>query len=60
MTNPTISGLYCAEVYFGWKLLEWHEGAWWHQGLRSRWTAGEPIQFIGPMPKLSTDMEFDL
>jgi hypothetical protein len=29
--RPEKPGLYAAEIYFGWKLLEWHDGAWWHE-----------------------------
>ena len=48
--EPTEAGLYVAEVYFGWKILQWHEGAWWHTELVSRWTASKPVQWLGPLP----------
>lgn len=50
--EPTEAGLYVAEVYFGWKILQWHEGAWWHTELVSRWTASKPVQWLGPLPPL--------
>jgi hypothetical protein len=28
--RATEEGLYAVEIHFGWKLLEWHAGAWWH------------------------------
>lgn len=47
---PTSEGLYAAEVYFGWKLLHWRDGQWWHPEHTGRWTAGEPHQWVGPLP----------
>lgn len=65
--TPTANGLYCAEIYFGWKLLEWKDGAWFHTGGLSRWTAGIPKQWVGPMPEVmggdplpKAKLEFDL
>lgn len=54
-TTPTENGTYCAEVYFGWKLLDWKDGAWWHPGYVSRWTAGITKQWVGPMPAVIGD-----
>lgn len=60
--RPETPGLYAAEIYFGWKLLEWHDGAWWHEAKVGRWMAGDPVQWVGPLPdrlpKIET--EFDL
>jgi hypothetical protein len=28
--RPETEGLYAVEIHFGWKLLEWYAGAWWH------------------------------
>jgi hypothetical protein len=40
-----------AEIYFGWKLLEWHDGAWWHEAKVGRWMADDPVQWVGsPWP----------
>lgn len=48
--TPLLDGLYAVEVYHGWKLLEWFEGEWWHTDLIGRWTACEPVQWVGPLP----------
>ncbi len=48
--SPIHEGLYIAEVYFGWKLLEWKKGEWWHQSQVGRWTANVPVQWVGPLP----------
>jgi hypothetical protein len=60
-------GLYAVEVYFGWKILQRHEGGWWHVELTGRWTASEPVQWVGPLPeriaqnsKPKAKLEFDL
>jgi hypothetical protein len=50
--EPLANGIYAAEVYFGWKLLQWKDGEWWHTELVSRWTASKPVQWIGPFPPL--------
>jgi hypothetical protein len=46
------NGLYAVEVYHGWKLLEWKDGAWWHMDCVGRWTACDPLQWVGPLPGL--------
>lgn len=61
--RPTVEGIYAAEVYFGWKLLEWKDGAWWHLALVGRWTATKPVQWVGPLPQLTrqeSKQEYDL
>lgn len=62
--GPTKAGLYAAEIYFGWKLLEWHDGAWWHEAKVGRWMAADPVQWVGPLPERigmkKTSTEFDL
>jgi hypothetical protein len=61
--RPDRPGLYAAEIYFGWKLLEWHDGAWWHEAKVGRWMADDPVQWVGPLParmKNRTLVEFDL
>lgn len=62
--TPTIDGLYCTEIYFGWKLLEWRDGVWWFEGGFAQWGAGDPLQWIGPMPERISgkkqSMEYDL
>jgi hypothetical protein len=48
--RPEIEGLYVVEIHFGWKLLEWHAGAWWHIARVGRWMADDPVQWVGPLP----------
>lgn len=48
--EPIADGLYAAEVYFGWKLLEFAFGEWWHPSKVGKWTAGAPVQWVGPLP----------
>lgn len=66
MSNPTEPGIYVAEVYFGWKILEWKDGSWWHPGAVGKWTAHAPVQWVGPLPdRLGMDkpkptLEYDL
>jgi hypothetical protein len=64
MPSPTLPGSYAAEVYFGWKLLDWRDGQWWHPNLNSPWTATAPVQWVGPLPARKQvekpKMEFDL
>lgn len=48
--NPNTEGLYATEIHFGWKLLEWHAGAWWHVAKVGRWMADDPVQWVGPLP----------
>lgn len=58
-----IDGLYAAEIYWGWKLLEWKDGAWWHPDCGAHWTAGEPLQWVGPLPERKggkPKVEYDL
>ena len=60
---PKFPGIYAAEVFYGWKLLEWKDGSWWHMGTVGRWTASIPVQWVGPLPvqrKQPSKMEFDL
>lgn len=61
--TPTVNGLYAAEIYFGWKLLEWKDGSWWHMELAGCWSAGDPVQWVGPLPERiggKPKQEFDL
>lgn len=60
--RPLDEGLYAAEVYFGWKLLEWHDGAWWHEAKVGRWMACDPVQWVGPLPDRlpKSKTEYDL
>jgi hypothetical protein len=62
MNRPTMEGIYAAEVYFGWKLLEWKDGAWWHLALVGRWMAKDPVQWVGPLPERIGEkkQEYDL
>lgn len=47
---PDADGLYAVEIYFGWKLLEWKDGSWWHTNTNARWMAGDVVQWVGPLP----------
>lgn len=48
--KPEDPGLYACEIHFGWKLLEW-DGECWHFPERTaRWEAGDPVQWVGPLP----------
>lgn len=64
--TPPYEGLYVIEVYFGWKLMEYRKGEWWHPGGVGRWTSCVPVQWVGPLParkfshEVKPDMEFDL
>lgn len=61
--TPVDDGLYAAEIYFGWKLLEWKDGEWWHTATVSRWMAGDVVQWVGPLPErkgMKPKPEFDL
>lgn len=64
--TPTETGVYCAQVYYGWKLLEWKHDAWYLESGFVTWAAGDPVQWIGPMPALlprelpKPKLEFDL
>lgn len=64
--SPTHEGLYAAKIYWGWKLLEWKKGEWWHPDAVARWTADVPAQWVGPLParmnrrEAKPAMEFDL
>jgi hypothetical protein len=68
--KPAHNGVYAAEVYFGWKLLQFKDGEWWHMDCVGRWTASLPLQWVGPLParrgeerpqtKPTPKMEFDL
>ncbi len=42
MPDPIENGSYAAEVYFGWKILEWRDGKWWTQGFHT----GFPLEIV--------------
>jgi len=48
--KPTIDGEYCVEIYHGWRVLTFKEGLWYYQSAHPTWSAGEPVQWIGPLP----------
>lgn len=48
--KPKEDGTYCVEVYFGWKIMDWRDGKWFHHLIDSPWTAMPPKQWVGPMP----------
>lgn len=65
--GPPENGIYAAEVYWGWKLLEFHNGDWWHLDRVARWMGGPIEQWVGPLParigntpKRKPKPEFDL
>lgn len=54
--SPTEPGLYAARQWYAWRILEWHEGAWWHPGKAASWPANAEIEaYIGPLPVISKD-----
>lgn len=59
--NPTKDGIYAARQYYGWRILEWHKGEWWHVGRAAKWPVGEPGNIggieahVGPLPVISKD-----
>lgn len=62
---PTHEGIYAAEVYYGWKILEWYRGEWWFTDRGSKWGAGIPSKWVGPLPAARpankpAPQEFDL
>lgn len=48
--QPIEDGVYVAEVYFGWKILSWRAGEWWHEDFVGRWASDVPLQWVGPLP----------
>lgn len=62
--SPPHEGVYAVEIYFGWKLLEWHAGQWWFPDRTARWGADVPAQWVGPLPARKygskPKLEFDL
>lgn len=67
MPDPTENASYAAEVYHGWKILEWRGGEWWSQGFHTRFPL-EVVQWVKlPDPiyfklqdKRDNAMEYDL
>ncbi len=49
--KPEIDGKYVAEVYYGWRILDWKDDAWHFDGAWSLWMAGDPVQWVGPLPE---------
>lgn len=49
--RPNQDGRYVAEVYFGWRILELKDGRWCFDGAWALWQAGEPVQWVGPLPE---------
>ena len=45
MPDPVDEGSYAAEVYFGWKLLDWKDGEWWHPSCSGKWPL-EVVQWV--------------
>lgn len=71
---PATPGIYACRQYYGWRILEWFDGAWWHVGRGAKWpigaagNLGEIEAHIGPLPVISrdfsvkpkTELEYDL
>ena len=69
---PSEPGIYAARQWYAWRILEWHDGAWWHVGRSVKWPASAEIEaFVGPLPVIAKicppfdkpaapAMEFDL
>lgn len=69
---PVFEGSYVAEVYYGWRILEWKDGKWHFDIVGALWKAGDPVQWVGPLPDRTggslpppilgqnSPMEFDL
>lgn len=60
--SPSVNGLYAIRQWYTWRILEWHEGAWWHVGRSAKWPVGNPPAaetgieaFLGPLPVISQD-----
>lgn len=53
--KPVEPGLYAARQYYGWRILEWHEGEWWHERRTAKWGSTEIEAFLGPLPVISKD-----
>lgn len=53
--RPTAPGLYAAEVFCGWKLLDWSADRGWHLAGVCGWNAGDPVQWVGPLPPRMKD-----
>lgn len=59
--NPAEPGIYACRQYYGWRILEWHDGAWWHVGRSAKWpiaATGNKMgidSYIGPLPLISAD-----
>jgi hypothetical protein len=60
--RPEKPGTYAAEVFCGWKLLDWNEANGWHLRGVCKWNADLPVQWVGPLPARVKDRkpEFDL
>lgn len=60
--DPTENGVYAARQWHSWRILQWHDGAWWHPGLSAKWPVGAPSHnetgieaHFGPLPTISQD-----
>lgn len=53
--KPTEDGIYCARQWYGWRILEWWKGEWWHAGKTAKWGNAEIEAYIGPLPVISKD-----
>lgn len=49
--QPTENGEYCVEIYHGWRVLTFKDGAWYYQSTYPVWAGGEPVQWFGPLPE---------
>ena len=58
--SPLDDGLYACRQWYGWRILQWHKGAWWHAGLGAKWPIAAHGEtgieaWIGPLPVISKD-----
>jgi hypothetical protein len=51
--NPTEDGIYAARQWYGWRILEWWKGEWWHAGKSAKWGNAEIEAYFGPLPVIS-------
>lgn len=59
--RPEKDGLYLAGNKYGWRILEWFLGKWWHAGRTAMWPETALMTaFIGPLPDVPDPLEFDL
>lgn len=48
--TPPENGSYCVEIYHGWRVLDFKDGCWYYASNFPLWKAGDPVQWVGPLP----------